>query len=283
MVDIKGIATASIDPESTVNVRKNQVEEGVEKLKSSIKKHGFLEECQIVIRRHPDSSSEYEYEIVVGQCRLKACLELGLEEIPAVVKDLNDDDAISLSWAENESRSELMMVDKVYWADFYFQKYRKQGKNKGESARRAGKHLGKEAQTIKRWLPLAILPDDVIRMVDDKKLFIEDAEAIALSCVDTESDEELEQKIRERVEWIKPLDKRHKEAARKVLKDVRVQASIDDLDKKLADKVKTLTFEVTIAEDMRPRLIKWGDDAGLIGAAEGFIISNMVATILSRK
>jgi len=98
MVEIKNIPTASIDPEGTVNVRKSQVQEGVEKLKSSIAEHGFWENCPIVIRPHPDSSSEYEYEIVVGQCRLKACLELGRKEIPAVVKELVDDAAIQQSW-----------------------------------------------------------------------------------------------------------------------------------------------------------------------------------------
>ena len=71
--------TAIMDRESTVDFRRNQVEEGVEKVHLSIKEHGFWEHCSILIRPHPDSSSEYKYEIVVGQCRLKACLELGRE------------------------------------------------------------------------------------------------------------------------------------------------------------------------------------------------------------
>lgn len=283
MAENKGIATARIDPKSTVNVRKSQVEEGVEKLKSSIAEHGFWERNPIVIRPHPDSSSKYEYEIVVGQCRLRACSELGIEQIPAVIEELHDDDAIRLSWDENESRSDLTMVDKVFWADFYFQKYRKQGKNKGESCARAAKHLGANAQTIRKYLPLAILPDDVVGMVDNRKLRIGDAGAIAESCVDAESDEEFEQKIRERVEWFIPLDKRHKEAAPEVLKDVGAQASIKDLDNKLAGKVKNVTFEVTIPEGMRLTLKKWGDDNGMIGASESLIGSKMITDVLSGK
>ena len=158
MVENKNIATASIDPESTVNVRKSQVEEGVEKLKSSIAEHGFWENCPIVIRPHPDSSSEYEYEIVVGQCRMKACLELNIERIPAVVRELDDDAAIQQSWVENEASSNLTMTDRAHWADFYVTKYLKQGKNKGESRERAAKFLGVTPQTIMRYQPLVALP-----------------------------------------------------------------------------------------------------------------------------
>jgi len=283
MAESKNIATASIDPKSTVNVRKSQIEEGVEKLKSSIEKDGFWDHNPIIVRPHPDSSSKYEYEIVVGQCRMKACLELGREEIPAVVRELNDDEAIRVSWDENESRSDLTMVDKVYWAEFFYQRYYKQTRSKGESRRMAGEKLGCDAQTIKNWLPTAILPDDVLRMVDDKKIFLGDAEAIALSCVDEESDEELEKKITERVKWIIPLKGDYRTAGREVLKDVGAQESIEDLDKKLEDKTKNLTFKVTIPAVMRPRLKKWGDDHGLIGKNESTIGSNLIATQLSGK
>ena len=53
----------------------------------------------IVVRPHPDASSEYAYEHVTGQCRFKACLELGLEDIPAFVFDLSDEQAIQRSMA----------------------------------------------------------------------------------------------------------------------------------------------------------------------------------------
>lgn len=280
MVENKNIATASIDPESKVNVRRSQVEEGVEKLKSSIAKHGFWENYPIVIRPHPDSSSEYEYEVVVGQCRLKACLELGREEIPAVVKELDDDAAIQQSWVENESRKNLTIADRAFWAKFYVTKYLDQGKNKGESRRLAGEHLGVTAQTIIRYLPLAALPDDVAKRMEEGNLKEADAVAIVQSCDDAKSDE-LEQKIRERAEWIEPLDQRYKDAAREVLKKAGAQASIEDLDKQLAEHVKTVTIEVSMSEDIRRKLMVWGDKKGLKGASEAVIINSMVVTVLS--
>lgn len=282
MVEIKNIATASIDPQGTVNVRKSQVEEGVEKLKSSIAEHGFLENCPLVIRPHPDSSSEYEYEIVVGQCRLKACLELNIERIPAVVRELNDDDAIQQSWVENEASSNLTMSDKAYWADFYVRKYLKEGKNKGESRREAAEFLGVTAQTIIRYQPLVALPPDVAKKMNEGSLKEADAVVIVQSCVDAKSDE-LEQKIRERAEWIIPLDADHKKAAREVLKDIGAQASIADLDKKLPEYLNIVTVKVSMSEDIRRRLMEWGDEKGLKGASEAVIISNMVVTVLSER
>jgi len=282
MVEIKDIATASIDPESTVNVRKSRIEEGVEKLKSSIVEHGFWENCPIVIRPHPDSSSEYDYEIVVGQCRLTACLELDIERIPAVVRELDDDAAIKQSWVENESRNNLTIADRAFWAKFYVTKYLDQGKNKGESRRLAAEHLGVTAQTIIRYMPLAALPDDVAKRMEEGNLKEADAVAIVESCVDAKGDE-LEQKIRERAEWIEPLDIDHKKAAREVLKVVRAQASIDDLDKKLVEHVKTVAFTVDMDEDIRRKLMEWGDKSGLKGASEAVIIRKMIFTMLSGK
>jgi ParB/RepB/Spo0J family partition protein len=286
-IEIKDIATASIDPKSTVNVRRSQIEEGVEKVKLSIAEHGFLRNFPITVRPHPDSSSEYEYEIVVGQCRLKACLELGIErfpQIPAFVQKLNDDEAICLSWGEGEHRTDLTMGDKFYWANRIMTKYLTEGKNKGESCRLAAKFLGVSSQTVAGWAPLVALPEDVAEKIDGGSLKVEDAKAIVQSCVGAQNDE-LDQKIRERAEWIIPLDKPHKEAARKLLKDrdVNSQTSIDDLDKKLADETKNITVEVTIPAALRGRLLEWGDSKGLIGADEAVIISNMVVTVLSGK
>jgi len=282
MAKINDIRTASIDPEGTVNVRKSQVEEGVEKLKSSIAEHGFWESSPIVIRPHPDSLSEYEYEIVVGQCRLKACLELGLEQVPAVVQELDDDAAIKQSWVENESRNNLTKADRAFWANFYVEKYLKKGKNKGESRRLAAERLGVKTSMITSYVPLAALPDDVAKRMDEGNLRREDAVAIVESCADAKSDE-LEQKIRERAEWIEPLDVAYKKAAREVLKDVGAQKSIDDLDKKLAEHVKTVTFTIDMTEDIRRKLMEWGDKSGLKGASEAVIIRSMIVTVLSGK
>lgn len=107
MSTVQIIDVNRIDPNSTINVRRQGVEENVEKVKASIQQHGYWPDQPIIVRPHPDSGSTYDYQNVTGQCRLKACLALELEEIPAFVLELNDDEAIQRSWLENEARGDL--------------------------------------------------------------------------------------------------------------------------------------------------------------------------------
>ena len=104
---VQNIKISSIDPNSTINVRRQGVEENVEKVKLSIHEHGYWPDMPIVVRPHPNASAQYKYEHVTGQCRFKACIALGSEEIPAFVFDLNDEEAIQRSWLENEARGDL--------------------------------------------------------------------------------------------------------------------------------------------------------------------------------
>lgn len=97
MSTIQTIDVNRIDPDSTINVRRQGVDDNVQKVKESIQQHGYWPDQPIIIRPHPDPKSEYDYQNVTGQCRLKACLALGLEEIPAFILELNDDEAIQRS------------------------------------------------------------------------------------------------------------------------------------------------------------------------------------------
>ena len=140
MVTVRNIRIDSIDPNSTVNVRRQGVEENIEKVKSSIRSQGYWPDMPIVLRPHPNAeSSSYEYEHVTGQCRFKACLELGMEEIPAFVFDLSDEESIQRSWLENEARGDLKYSDRAYWTERIYKKYngaRSAGKGGAISRRR---------------------------------------------------------------------------------------------------------------------------------------------------
>ena len=111
MSEITQIQVALIDPQSEVNVRRQGVEQNVEQVKASIQRHGYWQDQPIIVRPHPDTASVYDYQHVTGQCRFKACLELGLAEIPAFILKLDDDEAIQRSWLENEVRGDLTYTD----------------------------------------------------------------------------------------------------------------------------------------------------------------------------
>ena len=165
-VGVQNIPVELIDPNSTINVRRTGVDENVEKVRNSIKEHGYWPEMAIVVRPHPVEDSPYEYEHVTGQCRFKACVLLGMTTIPGFVLELSDEEAIQRSWLENEARGDLSYSDRAYWVERIYKRYAGDGHTSGEALEKAAKYLGVGIPTAMRYYSLVVLPDDVKQMVD---------------------------------------------------------------------------------------------------------------------
>ena len=284
--EIRDIPTASIDPESTVNVRRSEVENGVERVKASIAEHGFWRNNPITIRPHPDTSSGFTYEVIIGQCRLKACLELGIEQVPAVIQEMDDDEAIRRSWAENEGRSDITRGDKAYWVKTIVLKAWNEGKTLKECHDIAAKFFAMSVQSVKTYYPAGFLPREVREMVGDgKPLRMTDAEAIGESVCQLIDTEEISQKAKERAEWIANLpDKAHKDEADKALKKMPARATIEELDRTVQEAIDAQTARVEVAivipEALHGKLLQWGKQQGLYDASEATIISHMITKTL---
>ena len=69
--------------------------------------HGVLQ--PIVVRNRPDGG----YWLVAGERRCRAAREAGLEQIPAVVRDLSDRDALGLALVENIQREDLNVLEEA--------------------------------------------------------------------------------------------------------------------------------------------------------------------------
>ncbi len=281
MSAVMDIPTASIDPQSKVNVRRSQIEESVTKVKASIAEHGFWRNNPIAVRPHPDSTSRYKYEVVAGQCRLRACSDLGVEEIPAVVQEIDDDTAIRQSWAENEGRSDITPSDKAYWVNKIVKKHYDEGRTLAECRRIAAKFLAMSAQTVGDYQPMAFLPEEVKKMTDDGRLALKDAKAIAKSCIGLSDVERSEQVMTERAEWVLNLDDRdEKKEAAHVFEELGPKASIEELSTEVKKRVtqRKMTLQVAIPEALRGQLRKWGEERGLTD--EATIIGHMIAQTL---
>lgn len=280
MAEIRDIATGKIDPESTVNVRRSQVKEAVERVKLSIAEHGFWKNNPITVRPHPDSTCEYAYEVVTGQCRLRACLELGIAQIPAVVQEIEDDAAIRESWAENEGRSDIPRSDKAYWVHRIITKYTKEGKSLTDSREIAAKFFAISVQSVINYHPLVVLPPEVSKLMDDSRLSLSHARAIAKSSYDPSNPEASEQAMRERAEWIMSLDRDEQKVADDVLERLGPKASIDELTGAVGEgaSAQKAILEVSIPESLRGKLVQWGEERGLTD--EAMIITHMIAEVL---
>lgn len=94
-----------------ISVNKNQLrlefsDETIEGLADSIKDNGLLQ--PITVRKVDNG-----YELVSGERRLKACKMNGMEEIEAIVVDLNDEESAKLSIVENLQRQELNPIEQA--------------------------------------------------------------------------------------------------------------------------------------------------------------------------
>lgn len=80
--------------------RREFVEEDLAELAASIREHGVLQ--PIVVRRQGDA-----FELVAGERRWRACAQLGLGTIPALVRDADDNQMLELALVENVQRADL--------------------------------------------------------------------------------------------------------------------------------------------------------------------------------
>jgi ParB family chromosome partitioning protein len=113
-------------------------------LKDSIKEKGIIQ--PVIVR-----STEDGYELIAGERRLRAAKELGYDEIPAIVKDVNDADSLELSLIENIQREELNPVEEA-------QAYRDLMEKFDFSQEEISKAVGKDNSTVSNMLRLLTLP-----------------------------------------------------------------------------------------------------------------------------
>ncbi|AWB11122.1 chromosome partitioning protein, ParB family [Thermodesulfobium acidiphilum] len=131
-------------------------EESIFKLSESIKEHGVLQ--PIVVREKGQF-----YELISGERRVKACEKIGLSEIPAIVKEVTDDQMAILALVENLQRENLSAIDE---ARAYLELQDKFSMTHEEIANSVGKSRSYVTNTIR----LLQLPDEVIKYIENNSL-----------------------------------------------------------------------------------------------------------------
>lgn len=94
---------------SSTNPRKEFEEHSLNELAESIKEHGLIQ--PVLVREQPDRVGKYE--IVCGERRWRASKIAKLETIPAIIKDVSDDEAFELQIIENLERKDVHPMDEA--------------------------------------------------------------------------------------------------------------------------------------------------------------------------
>ncbi len=83
--------------------------EALTDLAQSIREHGIIQ--PIVVRRHPHQ--ENRYQIIAGERRWRASQQAGLHEVPILIKELSDGEALEISIIENVQREDLSPIEEA--------------------------------------------------------------------------------------------------------------------------------------------------------------------------
>lgn len=143
------------------------VEQDLQELAASIKKHGVMQ--PIVIR--PIENDETPYEIIAGERRWRAAQLAGLTEIPAIVRDLTDQVAIALALIENIQRQDLNPVDQALALQRFHEEF-------GLSHQEIADTVGKARTTVSNLLRLLSLEDEIKDLMQQGLLDMGHARAI---------------------------------------------------------------------------------------------------------
>ncbi|PSL40004.1 ParB family chromosome partitioning protein [Planomicrobium soli] len=128
----------------------------LQELSESIKEHGILQ--PIVVRKKGK-----HFELVVGERRFRAAKLAKLKEVPAIIKDLNDQQMMELAILENLQREDLTPIEEA-------EAYQKLMEALNLTQEQLAFRLGKSRPHIANHVRLLALPENVRQLISDKKL-----------------------------------------------------------------------------------------------------------------
>ena len=131
-------------------------DEALKELSSSIKQHGVF--TPILVKK-----SIQGYDLIAGERRLRASKLAGLQDIPAIIVDFDDQEMMEIALLENIQREDLNVIEEA-------KAYEKLIQRLGYTQEQLAHRVGKSREHITNLLRLLKLPEDVQEYVVSKQL-----------------------------------------------------------------------------------------------------------------
>jgi ParB family chromosome partitioning protein len=131
-------------------------EKGMADLVQSVKQSGVLQ--PLVVR-----PSDEGWELIAGERRLRAAIQAGLNDVPAIVYDATDEQVLEIALIENIHREDLNAIERAT----AYKKYADQFKLPTEQI---AQRVGEDRSTVANYLRLLELSEDIKRLVADGSL-----------------------------------------------------------------------------------------------------------------
>ncbi len=148
------------------NPRRAFIEEGLEDLTASIREKGIIQPIVVRALSTPDA-----FEIVAGERRWRAAQRAGLHEVPVVLLELTDREALEVAIIENVQRADLNAVEEAQGYEALMEEF-------AYTQADLAKVIGKSRSHIANTLRLLKLPASVKGYVEDGRLTAGHARAL---------------------------------------------------------------------------------------------------------
>jgi len=147
--------------------RRHFEEEALTALADSIREKGVLQ--PILVRRHPEEASAYE--IIAGERRWRAAQMAQLHEVPVVIRELDDREALEVALVENVQRQDLTPLEEAEGYSRLMDEF-------GHTQEHLAKSVGKSRSHVANMMRLLALPEPVKAHLDAGRLTAGHARAL---------------------------------------------------------------------------------------------------------
>jgi ParB family transcriptional regulator, chromosome partitioning protein len=139
----------------------------LEELVASVKATGLIQ--PLIVRPMP--SFPHQFEVVAGERRLKAAQIAGLTEVPAIIREFNDQEALAISLIENIQREELSPADEARALNRLIEEF-------SITHEQVAHAIGRSRAAVTNLLRLLDLPAEVTTLLETRAISMGHARAL---------------------------------------------------------------------------------------------------------
>ena len=152
-----------------VNPVQPRVHIDIEFLAESIREYGIIQPLTVT----PPSEQDERYTLISGERRLKAARQVGLDTVPAIIRDVDETLRLRLALVENVQRRNLSLFEEAV-------AYEEMKNELDLSANEIAKLIGKNAIAVKNLLHLLEMPKNIQRALESGRISEEHARSLFL-------------------------------------------------------------------------------------------------------
>lgn len=153
---LKIVRISSVEPNRS-QPRKTFEKEKIDELAQSIRENGVLQ--PLIVREN----GRNRYQIISGERRWRASKLAGLEEVPVIVRDLDEQKVLEVALIENLQREDLNAVEEA-------RGYKNLMENFGLTQEQIAERVSKSRPAVANAMRILALPDEILDMVESGEL-----------------------------------------------------------------------------------------------------------------